>query len=868
MSNPIQGAVLTALLCVGGVCIAPVSATAQSAAQAYDIPADDLNSALRKFSSQSRIQLIYATELVAGKKSATLSGNYPPGEALRRLLVGSGLESQSVNEKTIVLKKAKPTARVAAPVKPPVQALAQDDARPLDTIAVTGTRIRGGETPSSVISMDTVEMREQGLTDLGEAIRSVTQNFSGGQNPGVLNTSFNIANQNITGGSSLNLRGLGPDATLTLLDGRRMSYGSFVQMVDISAIPMEAVSRIEIVADGASAIYGSDAVGGVGNVILRRDFEGVTVGARYAAASDGGLTTREYNATAGTTWSGGGVIATYKYSSADPIFASQRDYTRNMNDPYTLYPTSDLRSALLSAHQSLGDVAELRVDALKTDREQVIFAAGSTYYLEYPSDTSVKFVSPSVELKLPGNWTASVGAAFGQDEVIYAYSEIINATGASTLLNRSCYCNRSRSYDIGAEGPVFDLRGESVRLAVGAGYRTNEFQTIYYTSTDHDSGDESSRSAYAEASVPLVGRSANIAGIQSLTVTAAARTEDYSSFGRVTTPKIGVIYDPNGDFSLKGSWGKSFKAPTLLQRFQQHFAYLYPVSMLGGTSAAPDATALLIMGGNENLQPERARTWSTSLSFHPEGWPGLQAQLTWFDIDYTDRVVYPIDNTEHSLSDPVYAQFLDHNVTAQKVSALLGAKTRYYDYSGPDYSAGGLDPTAASVIVMNPYTNVSKQKVNGLDLSGSYSLPLEESRLTLRGSASWLESSQQLTVVQRPYALAGTLFNPAKLNGHFGVVWSRGELSASTFANYVGGVTDGTTGAAGAKRGSFTTFDATVRYETGERPDLWSGLEMALSIQNLFDRGPPLYKNTGVPYDSMNYSAIGRFVSASLSRHW
>src|SRR5690606_39717167 len=66
----------------------------------------------------------------------------------------------------------------------------------------------------------------------------------------------------VTGGSSLNLRGLGPDATLTLLNGRRMAYSGFVQAVDIGAIPVEAVDRVEIVADGASAIYGSDAVGG------------------------------------------------------------------------------------------------------------------------------------------------------------------------------------------------------------------------------------------------------------------------------------------------------------------------------------------------------------------------------------------------------------------------------------------------------------------------------------------------------------------------------------------------------------------------------------------------------------------------------
>src|SRR6185312_8355917 len=163
------------------------------------------------------------------------------------------------------------------------------------------------------------------------------------------------SNQDITGGSGINLRGLGPDATLTLLNGHRISYGGFAQAVDISAIPVEAVDRIEIVPDGASAIYGSDAVGGVANVILKRDYEGVTVGARYGGATEGGLATHEYTLTGGTRWSSGGLIATYKDTSTDPLYARQRDYTAYMFDPSSLYPGSDLRSGWVGLHQSIGD---------------------------------------------------------------------------------------------------------------------------------------------------------------------------------------------------------------------------------------------------------------------------------------------------------------------------------------------------------------------------------------------------------------------------------------------------------------------------------------------------------------------------------
>src|SRR3546814_13557681 len=104
---------------------------------------------------------------------------------------------------------------------------------------------------------------------------------------------------NTSGGSSANLRGIGQDATLTLLNGRRMSYGSNDQAVDISAIQVEAVDRIEIVTDGASAIYGSDAVGGVINVMLKCDFDGVEVGTHSGKETEVRLDTRDNNDNAG-----------------------------------------------------------------------------------------------------------------------------------------------------------------------------------------------------------------------------------------------------------------------------------------------------------------------------------------------------------------------------------------------------------------------------------------------------------------------------------------------------------------------------------------------------------------------------------------
>jgi outer membrane receptor protein involved in Fe transport len=871
--SPVYTALIVALM----GCPAAWPALAQTvppadARASIDIPAGDLAGALDRLSAQTGLAFMYQPDLVAGKQARAFAGQLTWQEALRRLLDGSGLQYRQINATTVVIRpmdgSPQPRGRPAAPPKP-----VADDRQPvtdMQAVMVTGTRIRGGTTPSPVITIGSEQIREEGFTDLGEVIRNVTENFRGGQNPGIVNGSqSNMANQNISGGSGLNLRGLGPDASLTLLNGKRMAYDGFGQAVDISAIPVEAVERIEIVADGASAIYGSDAVAGVGNVILKRDFDGVTLGTRYGAATDGGMATREVTATGGTTWSTGGLIATYKQSSADPIYADQRDYTEHLVKPFTIYPKIELKSALLSAHQSIGDSVEFRLDAFKTDRDYTSkrgVASANFYYL-YPLQSRTFFVSPGLEISLPADWSMSIYATTGRSNVFYGNTQVDKNTGQALTPSRICYCNKSRSYEASMEGPLFQLSGGDARIAMGAGYRVNDYLYRSGKGVTLYGGDESSRFAYVELNLPLIGEDSKTSGVRRLELTAAARTERYSSFGGVTTPKLGVIYGLNGDITFKASWGKSFKAPTLQNQNGIQQAILYPVSSVGGSGYPADSTAIFIAGGNPALKPERARSWTTSVVFHPQSLPNMEAELTWFDINYTNRVVSPIPfaNSTQALSNPLFADFVEYNPTVEEQEEILATPlsgNQFYDFSGTGY-----DPHKVVAIVNDLDTNATGQKIRGLDLSASYRIDLVEGGLTFRGSASWLDSAQRTTPAQQPYDLSGTLFNPARLNGRMGAIWSRGAFTTSLFATYTGGVTDTV---ASRKSSSFTTFDSVLRYSTGE-DGIGSGMDFALSVRNILDRKPPLYPTASVtqpPFDSTNYSAIGRFVSVSVSKHW
>jgi hypothetical protein len=242
----------------------------------------------------------------------------------------------------------------------------------------------------------------------------------------------------------------------------------------------------------------------------------------------------------------------------------------------------------------------------------------------------------------------------------------------------------------------------------------------------------------------------------------------------------------------------------------------------------------------------------------------LETELTWFDIDYVDRVVQPINNYNEALSSPIYAEFVDWAPTPEKLARLLGEVDNFLNYTANPY-----DPRKVIAILDARYVNATQQRIKGADLSGSYRFDMGGGQLTMRGSASWIQSTQRTAGTPHDYDLAGTLNNPAKFNGRVGAVFSKGGLIASVFATYIGGVTNTSNGVRSA---SFTTFDAVLRYSTERLGGAWSGLDFALSVNNVFNRAPPLYVPVAplyvAPYDSTNYSSIGRFVNLSVSKRW
>ena len=194
------------------------------------------------------------------------------------------------------------------------------DADPdVETLVVTGTRLHGYPSASPVYVLDREDMDRRGLLNVEEVLRFLPQNFSSILSGG----SYDGNSPRFTQGSvTANLRGLGEGATLVLVNGRRIAAspaenGTFT---DISTIPFSAIERVEVVADGASAIYGSDAVGGVVNFILKKDYRGAESALRYESSSSGG-DRRVFEQTAGASWDSGNVTASFNYSKEDAVYS-------------------------------------------------------------------------------------------------------------------------------------------------------------------------------------------------------------------------------------------------------------------------------------------------------------------------------------------------------------------------------------------------------------------------------------------------------------------------------------------------------------------------------------------------------------------
>jgi iron complex outermembrane receptor protein len=297
-------------------------AEAADAKSRFDIPAEALGKALRDLGIQANINISYDADAVRHFQSPSLKGEYTVADALSRILIGTHLRPVSINGTTIQIA-SDDTATV------PVITSDAGQTPGLEEIIVTGTNISNVENKTvPLLSFDREAIARSGYASLSDFITALPQNVKSGPNSadGILTGVAGDFN-NIENSTAANLRGLGASSTLTLINGHRVAAASEGTGVDLSMIPLAAVERVEVLTDGSSAVYGADAVGGVVNIILRKDFNGQETDARLDTLSRGGGELKQLGQSIGRTWSTGGVLGVFQFDDNNALRSDQRSFT-------------------------------------------------------------------------------------------------------------------------------------------------------------------------------------------------------------------------------------------------------------------------------------------------------------------------------------------------------------------------------------------------------------------------------------------------------------------------------------------------------------------------------------------------------------
>lgn len=292
-----------------------VAACAQDARE-FAIPAGSLGDALNLYAAQSDQQIMFSGDVVAGLRSEGLRGRHIPAAALDELLRGSGLSWFQTRPGVIYVQRPANGAR------------AEESVSEVEDVVVTGTLLRSsGDIASPVVMLDRDALDRRGFGTVAEAVVDLPQNYAGSATPVVQLANADPGASNNVYATGVNLRGLGPASTLVLVNGRRMAgTGSRAEFADISALPSAAVERVDVLLDGASALYGADAVAGVVNVIMRRAFDGQESRLRVSAAKGGGEDIIVSHL-AGRTWSSGAAYLSYEYQTLNGLSSYDRTYT-------------------------------------------------------------------------------------------------------------------------------------------------------------------------------------------------------------------------------------------------------------------------------------------------------------------------------------------------------------------------------------------------------------------------------------------------------------------------------------------------------------------------------------------------------------
>ena len=451
-------------------------------------------------------------------------------------------------------------------------------------------------------------------------------------------------------------------------------------------------------------------------------------------------------------------------------------------------------------------------------------------------------------------------------------------------------------------GPLFALPGGMVRTAFGgeiakiSNWNVNGAnrgpQNVFGLDTDkaRSIGRREIDSLFGELYVPLVGPDMNVPLIQELTVDGAVRYDDYSDVGSTTNPKVGVTWVVNDALTFRGSWGTSFRAPGLPDVNPAAISGAFVLSPFPNTWPDQVASTFCVPGtcftnaayvflANPDLGPEKATNWSLGGDFTPVR--NLRFSATYYNISYKGRILGP--DVIGAWTNPTYSppnfggygSFIipihNTNVTGPNTCTIDPKLQAFLDR--PILYAGGItNPCLVDVVLDGRETNLAATRQDGIDASVNYTMPITDGSVNFNLSVNKVLNSKQQVIAGEPFVdVKNHQDQPIEWRGRgsIGVFWK--GFNATLFGNYVGSYMnyqavnpiDNTT-VDPQKVHSWTTFDLTLGY-SGEQLGFLKGYRLGFTVQNLFDRDPPLMVTAQGAFNSSYSNPYGRTFTFQVS---
>ncbi|MGN7920222.1 TonB-dependent receptor plug domain-containing protein [Lysobacter sp. 22409] len=635
----------------------------------------------------------------------------------------------------------------------------------LDTLIVTGTRVSDRTVAESTAPIDIITPQTLEATGTVELATALSRALP----------SLNFPRPAITDATDAvrpaQLRGLAPDQVLVLVNGKRRHTTSLINLndsigrgsspVDLNAIPIAAIERVEVLRDGASAQYGSDAIAGVVNVVLKGSGEGGSLAARYGQYSAGDGKQYQLSGDAGIKLGENGAL----HVSAQGGHSDNTDRAR----PYlgTVTPTSNPPGKVVHRYGDPEiDQAALAYNAKWSPSEGVEFysfgtasrrrAISNGYFRAPGNPNNIRSVYPDGFLpqidnvsqdrafvlglrgQTAGGWNLDLSYNYGQNQLDFDVRNSLNRTlgaasphdfyiGALEVTQNVLNADFNKSFDVGwLKYPLTvafgsEWRGEKFNQSAGelASYVAGPEPgapgaQVFpgFTPSDASRRNRNSHSFYADLEADVTDK---------LSLGAAARYERYSDFGETTSGKLSARYAFNDKVALRGTLSTGFRAPSLQQQFYQSTQTVIvlgdPTPFQVRTFAVDDPAAIAL--GAESLKAEESTNIGLGLVLQPI--ESLYITVDAYQIDIDDRIIL-----SENLRGPAVASFLE----ARGHRGITGG--RYF-------------------------TNAVDTRTRGIDIVGSYRWSLGTGAIDLTAGYNRNKTTLERIAANPPELTAGGL---------------------------------------------------------------------------------------------------------------